>query len=37
MQQYRDDLRCLILCTDWCPDVIWNIPVQAVMNEFRSV
>ncbi len=20
-------LRCLILCTDWCPDVIWNVPV----------
>lgn len=21
------DLKCLILCTDWCPDVIWNVPV----------
>lgn len=21
------DLYCLILCTDWCPDVIWNVPV----------
>ncbi|WP_372662322.1 thioredoxin family protein [Cohnella sp.] len=20
-------LKCLILCTDWCPDVIWNVPV----------
>lgn len=23
----RSDLHCLILCTDWCPDVIWNVPV----------
>ncbi|WP_256992196.1 thioredoxin family protein [Paenibacillus sp. XY044] len=23
----RLGLRCLILCTDWCPDVIWNVPV----------
>ncbi|XEC93738.1 thioredoxin family protein [Paenibacillus tarimensis] len=23
----RFDLRCFILCTDWCPDVIWNVPV----------
>ncbi|WP_134685333.1 thioredoxin family protein [Brevibacillus migulae] len=21
------DVHCLILCTDWCPDVIWNVPV----------
>ncbi|TVX98333.1 thioredoxin family protein [Cohnella terricola] len=21
------NLVCLILCTDWCPDVIWNVPV----------
>jgi len=21
------DIHCLILCTDWCPDVIWNVPV----------
>jgi hypothetical protein len=20
-------MHCLILCTDWCPDVIWNVPV----------
>jgi len=20
-------VHCLILCTDWCPDVIWNVPV----------
>lgn len=23
----HSDLHCLILCTDWCPDVIWNVPV----------
>ncbi len=23
----RDDLRCMILCADWCGDVIRNIPV----------
>lgn len=21
------ELSCHILCTDWCPDVIWNVPV----------
>ncbi|MEC0240651.1 thioredoxin family protein [Paenibacillus dokdonensis] len=20
-------MTCFILCTDWCPDVIWNVPV----------
>lgn len=30
------DLRCLILCTDWCPDVIWNVPVLfRVMEQSR--
>lgn len=24
---YRDDLRCFILCADWCGDVVRNIPV----------
>ncbi len=24
---YRDDLRCLILASDWCGDVVRNIPV----------
>lgn len=24
---FRDDLRCMILCSDWCGDVIRNIPV----------
>lgn len=23
----HEELHCLILCTDWCPDVIWNVPV----------
>lgn len=23
----RDDLRCLILCADWCGDVVRNVPV----------
>lgn len=23
----RRTWRCLILCTEWCPDVIWNLPV----------
>jgi hypothetical protein len=30
------DLYCLILCTDWCPDVIWNVPVLfRVMEQSR--
>ncbi|WP_255314164.1 thioredoxin family protein [Bacillus sp. FJAT-26390] len=32
----RFDLYCLILCTDWCPDVIWNVPVLfRVMEQSR--
>lgn len=32
----RSRLYCLILCTDWCPDVIWNVPVLfRVMEESR--
>jgi len=32
----RSDLHCLILCTDWCPDVIWNVPVLfRVMEQSR--
>lgn len=31
---HRSDLHCFILCTDWCPDVIWNAPVLfRVMEE----
>ncbi|CAN7538594.1 thioredoxin family protein [Paenibacillus sp. LjRoot56] len=30
------DLHCLILCTDWCPDVIWNVPILfRVMEQSR--
>ncbi len=32
----NQDLHCLILCTDWCPDVIWNVPVLfRVMEQAR--
>ncbi|GED32590.1 thioredoxin family protein [Brevibacillus centrosporus] len=32
----HEDLHCLILCTDWCPDVIWNVPVLfRVMEQAR--
>ncbi|MED4585186.1 thioredoxin family protein [Brevibacillus choshinensis] len=32
----HEDLYCLILCTDWCPDVIWNVPVLfRVMEQAR--
>ena len=32
----RSDMHCLILCTDWCPDVIWNVPVLLrVMEQSR--
>lgn len=27
------NLYCLILCTDWCPDVIWNVPVLFRLME----
>jgi hypothetical protein len=34
--QERSGLYCLILCTDWCPDVIWNVPVLfRVMEQSR--
>ncbi|QQE80031.1 thioredoxin family protein [Alicyclobacillus sp. SO9] len=30
----KPGLHCLILTTDWCPDVIWNVPVLfRVMNQ----
>ncbi|WP_238392413.1 thioredoxin family protein [Paenibacillus antri] len=30
----RSDVRhCLILCTDWCPDVIWNVPLLLRVAE----
>ncbi|CAM4028731.1 thioredoxin family protein [Cohnella lubricantis] len=31
------DLHCLILCTDWCPDVIWNVPVLFRLMERSGI
>jgi len=25
--RFRDDLRCLIICAEWCGDVVRNVPV----------
>jgi hypothetical protein len=34
----RGTLRhCLILCTDWCPDVIWNVPVLFRVMETAGI
>lgn len=33
----REDLYCLILCTDWCPDVIWNVPVLFRVMEHAKI
>ncbi|MBM7563988.1 hypothetical protein JOC55_000920 [Paenibacillus sacheonensis] len=33
----RSDLHCLILCTDWCPDVIWNVPLLFRVMEQSSI
>ncbi|WP_026342522.1 thioredoxin family protein [Paenibacillus fonticola] len=30
-------LHCLILCTDWCPDVIWNVPVLFRVMEQSGI
>ncbi|UKS25899.1 thioredoxin family protein [Paenibacillus sp. HWE-109] len=30
-------LRCLILCTDWCPDVIWNVPVLLQVTAYSKI
>ncbi|MCI1773194.1 thioredoxin family protein [Paenibacillus lautus] len=30
-------LHCLILCTDWCPDVIWNVPVLFRVMEYSGI
>ncbi|MCR8643800.1 thioredoxin family protein [Paenibacillus sp. N1-5-1-14] len=32
-----EDLHCLILCTDWCPDVIWNVPVLFRVMEQAAI
>ncbi|REE88546.1 thioredoxin-like protein [Paenibacillus taihuensis] len=33
----RSDLHCLILCTDWCPDVIWNVPLLFRVMEQSGI
>ncbi|MBD0384229.1 thioredoxin family protein [Paenibacillus sedimenti] len=33
----REDLHCMILCTDWCPDVIWNVPVLFRVMEHGQI
>nr|WP_240908590.1 thioredoxin family protein [Paenibacillus timonensis] len=30
-------MTCLILCTDWCPDVIWNVPVLFRVMEHADI
>lgn len=32
-----EDLYCFILCTDWCPDVIWNVPVLFRVMEHAKI
>lgn len=34
---FRDDLRCLVLCADWCGDVIRNIPVVFKAMETAGI
>lgn len=31
------DLRVFLLCTDWCPDVIWNVPVLLRVLEDAGI
>jgi hypothetical protein len=33
----NEALYCLILCTDWCPDVIWNVPVLFRVMEHCKI
>jgi hypothetical protein len=33
----NETFYCLILCTDWCPDVIWNVPVLFRMLEHSKI
>jgi len=35
--QERHRLHVLILCTDWCPDVIWNVPVLFRLMEQSGI
>ncbi|GIP00505.1 hypothetical protein J14TS5_55900 [Paenibacillus lautus] len=32
-----NQLHCLLLCTDWCPDVIWNVPVLFRILEYSRI
>lgn len=33
----NNDLYCLLLATDWCPDVIWNVPVLFRLLEQAQI
>ncbi|MCM3782374.1 thioredoxin family protein [Neobacillus mesonae] len=33
----RTKVTCFILCTDWCPDVIWNVPVLFRVLEHANI
>lgn len=33
----KSGLYCLILTTDWCPDVIWNVPVLLRVTEQAGI
>jgi hypothetical protein len=33
----HDYFRCFIICTDWCPDVIWNAPVLFQVLEYAQI
>lgn len=35
--QGTQQLTCFILCTDWCPDVIWNVPVLFRVMEASRI
>lgn len=35
--QEHHRLHVLILCTDWCPDVIWNVPVLFRLMEQSGI
>ncbi|HEY2421841.1 MAG TPA: thioredoxin family protein [Neobacillus sp.] len=34
---FAKELRCIILCTDWCPDVIWNVPILLRVLEEAQI
>lgn len=33
----HSNFHCFILCTDWCPDVIWNVPVLVRIMEEAQI